>query len=491
MSFAAVSTSGTQIEVLWNFTTTSPVYAQAKISPSTSDEVVFVIEQVGIVYALDAVNGTELWKYDSGTPVLGNFAINAAGDTIYFVDTNGILNAWQVADSGAPTTFAPAAPSVATNSSAVPTAPSGLSNSSLAPAAAPGGSGNSTFDIIASNGNACILVDMFASLNLTGNISDPAFISTIFAPYDSAFTTAFNQSYLDDLVADPQWMYHLRCLVGAHIIPGFSNTTDEWVNGQEVEDAFGEPTLLNSTPPSVMGINISSADNIADNGVVHFLPTPILPNCVELDILAIGLMNSNFSTLTGLVDAAGLTNALSNEIPLTLYAPTNAAFEKLPTDVVTFLTDPANVADLRSVLFYHLVRNITYLDVVTGSGSGYYTTTESATISVTFDNITTFFVNNATVTLPNILASNGIIHVIDEVLLPPTLMLPSSAPITVAPVTGAPVSDAPVSPKPSPAPTKKPSVAATTSKPTTPTSTASGSTGLSALILSIFFGFWM
>jgi uncharacterized surface protein with fasciclin (FAS1) repeats len=176
-----------------------------------------------------------------------------------------------------------------------------------------------------------------------------------------------------------------------------------------------------------MGINISSADNVADNGVVHFIPTPILPDCVELDILTIGLNNSDFSTLTGLVDAAGLAIAVATQTPLTLYAPTNAAFAKLPSDVVTYLTDPANVQIVAISAFLHIVRNITYLDGVDGSGSGNYTTTTTAsdTISVTFDSATTFYVNNATVTLPNILAQNGIIHVIDEVLLPPSVMLPS------------------------------------------------------------------
>lgn len=116
-AFAAVSTTATSttgsatMAALWQVGTDSPVYTQGKVAPSTADEVVFFFEQFGVGYAVDAVNGTVLWtrEIDTTALVLGNFAINAAGDTIYVADNSGVLAAWQVAEFGANKTFAPSA----------------------------------------------------------------------------------------------------------------------------------------------------------------------------------------------------------------------------------------------------------------------------------------------------------------------------------------------------------------------------------------------
>jgi outer membrane protein assembly factor BamB len=112
--FAAVSTTTTSISASasWQVATGSPVYTQGKVvSSTTADEVVMFFEQFGIGYAVDAVNGTVLWtrEIDTTALVLGNFAMNAAGDTIYVADNTGVLAAWQIAEFGANKTFAPSA----------------------------------------------------------------------------------------------------------------------------------------------------------------------------------------------------------------------------------------------------------------------------------------------------------------------------------------------------------------------------------------------
>jgi outer membrane protein assembly factor BamB len=108
-SFAGISTSANTLAELWQFTTSAPVYTQAKVlSGDKVDLVVYFIDQFGKAYAVSAKNGTEIWSSDaSSDPVLGDFAMNAAGDTIYFADTVGVLKAWQIAEFGAPTTFSP------------------------------------------------------------------------------------------------------------------------------------------------------------------------------------------------------------------------------------------------------------------------------------------------------------------------------------------------------------------------------------------------
>jgi uncharacterized surface protein with fasciclin (FAS1) repeats len=236
----------------------------------------------------------------------------------------------------------------------------------------------------------------------------------------------------------------------------------------------------------VSGITIDSADNVASNGVVHFIPEPILPSCVANDILSIVANHGNFSTVAELVTLAGLANALVTNLPLTVLAPTNEAFEKVPADILEYLTDPANIAVLQKVLYYHIFRDVIFLDSVDGSGVGVFNVSyERIGVEFSYDN-GAFLVGSATIILPSILAKNGIVHGIDMVLIPPDLNLPTPKPTTMSPAaaTGAPTRK-PTTTAPTAAPTRKASV--------TPKPTSSGSSaGLSALIAAaVVIGLWM
>ena len=115
VGFGAISTASGKMVGLWNFTTGSPVYAQAKVAPADSDKIVFYIEELGTVYARDAATGKIIWFNETKRIVKGSFAINSASDTIYFADSAGILTAWQVAEfpPPSPPTKAPVAPTIA------------------------------------------------------------------------------------------------------------------------------------------------------------------------------------------------------------------------------------------------------------------------------------------------------------------------------------------------------------------------------------------
>ncbi len=129
-----------------------------------------------------------------------------------------------------------------------------------------------------------------------------------------------------------------------------------------------------------------------------------------------GIVSSNpdFSTLLAAVKAAGLVETLNGDGPFTVFAPTNAAFAKVPADQLTaLLNDPVK---LKAVLLYHVVAGkvmaadvvkLTSADTVQGS---------PVTLKVNGDMV---MINDATVTKTDIMASNGVIHVIDTVLLPP------------------------------------------------------------------------
>lgn len=135
-------------------------------------------------------------------------------------------------------------------------------------------------------------------------------------------------------------------------------------------------------------------------------------------IVEVAQGNDDFSTLVAAVVAAGLGDALSGEGPLTVFAPTNAAFEALPEGLLEKLLLPENKEVLTAILTYHVVSGkVMAADVTAGDVA----TLEGSTIAITTDD--GVMINDATVTATDIEASNGVIHVIDQVIVPPTVDL--------------------------------------------------------------------
>lgn len=134
------------------------------------------------------------------------------------------------------------------------------------------------------------------------------------------------------------------------------------------------------------------------------------------NIVQVAASNPQFSTLVSLVKEAGLVKTLSGKGPFTVFAPTNAAFAKVPAETLAALK--ADPAKLRAVLTYHVVPgNVPAAKVVTLSGKS-VKTAEGSTVRVMVKG-KTVKVNGATVIKTDIKASNGTIHVINGVLIPP------------------------------------------------------------------------
>lgn len=134
------------------------------------------------------------------------------------------------------------------------------------------------------------------------------------------------------------------------------------------------------------------------------------------NIVQVAASNPQFSTLVSLVKEAGLVKTLSGKGPFTVFAPTNAAFAKVPAETLAALK--ADPAKLRAVLTYHVVPgNVPAAKVVTLSGKS-VKTAEGSTVRVMVKG-KAVMVNDATVTKTDIKASNGTIHVINGVLIPP------------------------------------------------------------------------
>ena len=132
-------------------------------------------------------------------------------------------------------------------------------------------------------------------------------------------------------------------------------------------------------------------------------------------IVDIAVGNPDFSTLVTALKAAGLVETLSGEGPFSVFAPTNAAFAALPAATLDDLLKPENKAKLQAVLTYHVVSGkVLAADVVKLDEA---TTVQGSTVDITVDGATVK-VDAAKVTKTDIAASNGVIHVIDAVILP-------------------------------------------------------------------------
>ncbi len=133
------------------------------------------------------------------------------------------------------------------------------------------------------------------------------------------------------------------------------------------------------------------------------------------DIVDIASSNPDFSTLVTAVKAAGLVDTLKGEGPYTVFAPTNEAFAALPAGTVESLLKPENKAKLVAVLTYHVVPGAVTSDQLAGKRLD-VATVQGKTVHV--DGRKGVKVNKANVIKADIVASNGVIHVIDRVLLP-------------------------------------------------------------------------
>lgn len=140
---------------------------------------------------------------------------------------------------------------------------------------------------------------------------------------------------------------------------------------------------------------------------------PMMDN--EPDIVDIAASNGNFNTLVAAVTAAGLVDTLKSDGPFTVFAPTDAAFAALPAGTVESLLLPENKDTLVSILTYHVVPGAVTSDALAGQRLSVATVNGA---DVHIDGRNGVKVEDSNVTTADIIASNGVIHVIDAVLLP-------------------------------------------------------------------------
>src|SRR6478735_3153646 len=266
---------------------------------------------------------------------------------------------------------------------------------------APASSSQDVVDTAIAAGQFTKLADALTSAGLVSALKGPGPF-TVFAPSDSAFA-AFerdNPGVLAGLSKEA-----LAEILKYHVVSGAAVESTELKDESIFTTLSGSPILIDTTGGvKVDDARVTTADVAASNGVIHVIDTILLPP--EKDIVATAVAAGTFKSLAGALTAADLVTTLQGPGPFTVFAPTDAAFAKLSAA-------PSGDA-LKNVLLYHVVAGA----VGSGDLKAGPVATQSKGNSVSVNLTGGVTIDEAKVTSANILAKNGVIHVIDSVLVP-------------------------------------------------------------------------
>ena len=234
---------------------------------------------------------------------------------------------------------------------------------------------------------------------------------TVFAPTDDAFAKLPEgtvEALLQDIPA-------LTDILLYHVVDGKVMAEDvvmlneaKTLNGRYVDIKVENGMVY------INDAQVIITDIMASNGVIHVIDSVLLPPESVGSIVDIAVADGRFTTLAAALDAAGLVETLSNEGRFTVFAPTDDAFAKLPEGTIEALLQ--DIPALTDILLYHVVDGkVMAADVVTLE-EAQTLLGEPVRIRVDGDMV---YINDAQVLITDIVADNGVIHVIDSVLLPP------------------------------------------------------------------------
>lgn len=264
---------------------------------------------------------------------------------------------------------------------------------------------------------------------------------TVFAPTDAAFTELLGALDITaaDLLAHPQ----LSEVLLYHVVSGKVMSTD-LSDGMAAATLQGEDLMVDlSDGVKINESAVITADIEATNGVIHVIDSVLVPEAFSLevaeepmaeekDIVDIALGNEDFSILVAALQEADLVETLQGDGPFTVFAPTNAAFEKLLGALDISAAELLEQPDLAKVLLYHVVSGQV---MSTDLSDGLVADTVNGN-SITFDLSDGVKVNDSMVVTADLEGSNGVIHVIDTVLVPSDFTLQEVSMAEEIPKTG-------------------------------------------------------
>lgn len=294
----------------------------------------------------------------------------------------------------------------------------------------PVGMGLSTMNIVetaVANGGFTTLVAALQATNLDTVLADESTKFTVFAPTDAAFEL-IGEETINSLLENKDV---LSSILLQHVVPvaEVNSITAYSLNGTMVDTASMAKIELkiNTATDMLMfgGANIIMKDIYTTNGIIHVIDAVVIGDvevptpAMNLTDVAIG--NGNFSTLVSALQSTGLASTLANvDNTFTVFAPTDAAFDKLPEGTLENLT----TEQLTDILLYHVLSGKVMADGAISIAQSMENMPEMANgsnASLSFLN-STLFINGAKVSIADVMAENGVIHAIDNVIIPPSTM---------------------------------------------------------------------
>lgn len=268
-------------------------------------------------------------------------------------------------------------------------------------------------DVVAGSDVHTTLLDAVVAAELAGTLAGPGAF-TVFAPTDDAFDL-LPDGVLEALINGP--IEDLQSILLYHVVDGIALSTD-LSDGQDILTINGQLVNVSIEDGDVFINNaqVTVADIVTVNGVVHVIDAVLLP--AELtSIFEIVAASDIHNTLEAALVAANLSETLDGEGNFTLFAPTDDAFAALPANFVNaLLTDPEGV--LSDILLYHVVGDVAFsMDLSNGQEIETLFDNQNVTVTINEEGI---FINDAQVIVANLQATNGVVHVIDAVLVPQT-----------------------------------------------------------------------
>lgn len=243
---------------------------------------------------------------------------------------------------------------------------------------------------------------------------------TVFAPSDDAFAK-LPHGTIDALLAE-KGRTTLKAILKRHVVAGDAIPASELAGRRAVRTLGGAriDVALGASGLTAGGSRVVAADISASNGLIHVIDTVILPP--QDDIPALADKAGAFGTLLAAVKAAGLVETLQGG-PFTVLAPTDDAFAALPSDTLSALLRPENREALTSILALHVLPGRVYAEDALGGAR--IESIGGQRVTLGFDG-GGLKANGANVVNADLEASNGIVHVIDRVLIPEGFVAPDN-----------------------------------------------------------------
>lgn len=236
---------------------------------------------------------------------------------------------------------------------------------------------------------------------------------TVFAPTDAAFAKLGKEAIADLL--KPENKAKLTAILTYHVV-GEQLPAAKVVAQKQLKSLEGNALAVEATAAKVTvgGATVTKTDILGSNGVIHVIDSVLLPPA-QPNLVEVASKAGSFGTLLKAAVAAGLADTLANDGPFTVFAPTDAAFAKLGDDAIADLLLPANKAKLAAILKHHVVAGKVM-------STAAVKLTEASSIGGTKLKLAVdgkvLRVGGAAVVQADIEAKNGVIHVVDSVILP-------------------------------------------------------------------------